>query len=369
MPTTQNFVPRETALDSLVDENSLRVSIIDRDSAAEYRVRLEGENESCIELTNTGASSTYLRTLAHNMDSMLNSGQWAKAISEDSHFRVHRAGDEPTPILVPTLSASSKVVKMKDPYTNNVIPAKLTVRQGETIRSKPVEEALMINMSIERFDSEVDGVITEHTMRAEMASIAEQLDNHVTTSIIDALVNHQGAANFVANQKIPLTADMGWNARIEAIEDAIDAALVKGKQFGNDISDFILGFNAQTMRDLQRASRRAGAASVADWLGCDVYTFNIMDPDNALYHEAPQMVVAPRRYCAVSFREQADGTVFDFIVSRQAEKQSTTMEIMGTADLLVAGFTKARTEDGQDVDVALPLVQVFTIGDPALPAP
>ncbi|MFQ2199586.1 hypothetical protein ACK33S_16765 [Aeromonas hydrophila] len=352
------YNPSELSLDSMVNESALRVTVTDLNAEVPYRNRIETDNESAIELTNTGASSVYLKCLGDNLNTMLNSGEWAAAISEESHFRVHRAGDEPTPIVVPTMANRTLTVNMKDPYTNNKIPAKLTVRQGETVRSKPVEDSLMISLCLERFDSEVDGVITANTMRSEIASIAEQLDTVVTEGIIKTLVEHKNNAQYLSRQKVALKAGQSFAERLEAIEDAIDHAQIVGKQFGNDISDFTIGFNARTMRDLQRAARRAGAADVAAYLGCDVYSFN----GNSTDGEDIQMVVAPRRYCAVSFREQADGTIFDIIVSRQADKQSTTLELMGVADLLVAGFTKAKTEDGKDVDVTLPLVQVYTAG-------
>ncbi|MFV3352092.1 hypothetical protein [Aeromonas veronii] len=364
MTIRATYNPSELSLDSMVNENALRVTVTDLNAEVPYRNRIETDNESAIELTNTGASSVYLKCLGDNLNTMLNSGEWAAAISEESHFRVHRAGDEPTPIVVPTLANRTLTVNMKDPYTNNKIPVKLTVRQGETVRSKPVEDSLMISLCLERFDSEVDGVITANTMKSEIASIAEQLDTVVTEGIIKTLVEHENNAKYLSKQQVALKAGQSFAERLEAIEDAIDKAQIVGKQFGNDISDFTIGFNAQTMRDLQRAARRAGAADVSTYLGCDVYSFNGYsgaDDDGA---EDIQMVVAPRRYCAVSFREQADGTIFDIIVSRQANKQSTTMELMGVADLLVAGFTKAKTEDGKDVDVTLPLVQVYTAGVP-----
>lgn len=350
----------EQSLDSLVNENAARVTVTDLNAEIPYRTRIETDNESAIELTNTGSSSVYMKAIADNLERMLNSGEWADAISEDSHFRVHEANSEPTPIVVPTLAKRSVVVNLKDPYSNNTMPTKLTIRQGETVRSKPVEEALMISMSLERFDTEVDGVITAHTLKAELASIVEQLDTYTTEQIINTLVSHKNNAKFLRKDKIALTAGMGWSARVEAIEDAIDKAQITGKQFGNDISDFIIGFNAQTMRDLQRAARRAGVPDVASYLGCDVYSFT----GDASQDGDIQMVVAPRRYCAVSFRADHNGRVFDFIVSRQAATQSTTLEVMATADMLVAGFTKAQAADGQDVDVALPLVQVFTADTP-----
>ncbi|MGC5428832.1 hypothetical protein, partial [Aeromonas veronii] len=68
------YNPSELSLDSLVNENALRVNVTDLNAEVPYRNRLETDNESAIELTNTGASSVYLKCLGDNLNTMLNSG-------------------------------------------------------------------------------------------------------------------------------------------------------------------------------------------------------------------------------------------------------------------------------------------------------
>ncbi|MCS3769649.1 hypothetical protein HNP12_003771 [Aeromonas hydrophila] len=347
-----------------VEAAANRVTITDYSNQGLYSERLEGSNEgSALELTNAGASTHYLNMLADRLDGALNGTQWKTEIAMHSNiFRFHREGDTPPAIMVPSLVGRSVTVNMQDPYSSNTMPAKLTVRQGETIVSKPGEDALLVSMAIERFDSEVDGVITELTLAQEMLSIGEQLDEHVTVSILNSLLTHKNSNRFMSRHELGLTVGMTAPQRVEAIEDALDEAMNRGRQLGAKLEDFIVGLNAQCYRDVERIARRAGAASVADYLGTDVYSFaGQVQSDEA----DVQLAVAPRRHVAISFREAVDGKVFDLIVSRQADKQSTTLELMATADMLVAGFTKASTVTGQSIEVNLPLVQVYTAGSGA----
>lgn len=338
-------------------EAASRVTIIDRDNEARYRVRVEGQNEgSNLYVTNSGASTDYLNMLAERLETALNGTEWKLAAGEETIFRFHREGDTPAAIMVPSLTSRSVSVNMRDPYTNNAMPSKLTIRQGETVVSKPADEALLISMALERFDTEVDGVITELTLNQEIMAIAEQLDEVTTMSILKALSANPNSEKYMVKDKVPITTTMTAAQRVEAIENAIDNALVRGRQFGNHIGDFIIGLNAQSYRDVDRIARRSGAGSVSDFLGTAVYTY-AGDPSSA---GDLLLVVAPKRHVAVSFREASDGKVFDFIVSRQAATQSTTFEMVACADMLVAGFVKAQKEDGQTIEVNLPLIQAFT---------
>ena len=141
-------------------EAANRVTIIDRDNEARYRVRVTGQNEgSNLYVTNSGASTDYLNMLAERLETALNGTDWKLAAGQESIFRFHREGDTPPAIMVPSLTSRSVAVNMKDPYSNNTMPSKLSIRQGETVVSKPADEALMISMAISRFDTEVDGVI------------------------------------------------------------------------------------------------------------------------------------------------------------------------------------------------------------------
>lgn len=339
-----------------VQEAANRVTIIDRDNEARYRVRVEGQNEgSNLYVTNSGASTDYLNMLAERLETALNGTEWKLNAGQEGIFRFHREGDTPPSIMVPSLTSRSVTVNMKDPY-NNTMPSKLTIRQGETVVSKPADEALMISTALERFDTEVDGVITELTLNQEIMAIAEQLDEVTTMAILKALSNNPNSTKYMVKDKVAITASMTAAQRVEAIEDAIDKALVRGRQFGNHIRDFVIGLNAQSYRDVDRIARRSGAGSVSDFLGTAVYTY-AGDPANA---DDLLIVVAPKRHIAVSFREASDGKVFDFIVSRQAATQSTTLEVVACADMLVAGFVKAQKEDGQTIEVNLPLIQAFT---------
>lgn len=344
-----------------------RVRVTDLSNQEAYRVRVEGSNEgSNLELTNTGASTEYLNMLATGLDGSLNSAEYKEEMGEDYIFRFHREGDAPASIMIPALAARSVEVNMKDPYTNNTMPTKLTLSQGETIVSKPCQDALLISMAIERFDSEVDGVITELHLKQEAQSIAEQLDAHVTRSLLKMLMLGTNKAKHSKINKVVVGAGPSSGKLADFVEDSIEAALAANRQFGVGIEDYIIGLGDIEYRAMQRVARKAGitgdknerGCAVSAYLGTSVYAYPVkyeLGDDARL----PNVVVAPRRHVAVSFRERADGTVFDFIVSRNANKQSTTMEIVAVADVLAQGFTKMKKSDNTNVDVNLPLLTGF----------
>ncbi|MCF5912150.1 hypothetical protein [Aeromonas veronii] len=358
--TTNPELSQDFNMSDLVKANADRVTITDTTRQEAYRVRVEGENEQSIELTNTGSSTSYMQLLADTLDNAINSEECKLSIGEERWFRFHSEQDVPTPIMIPSLSSRTVNVKMKDPHTNNVMPTKLTIRQGSTIRSKPCEDAIMFSMAIERFDTESDGNITHLTLRQEAESIVEQIDREITTKVATALTTNANKAKYLINKKVDLKAGQKLADRVEAIEDAIDVGLIEGRLMGDSIEDFVIGLNSQTYRDLDRMSRRSGSASVSDYLGTEVYII----PSDPSASDDIQILMAPKKAVAVSFRERHDGTVLDFIVSRQAEKQSTTMEIVGVADLLVAGSVAATGDGGADQEVNIPLIVAFTAETP-----
>ncbi|MGN5073669.1 hypothetical protein ACTG2C_01435 [Aeromonas veronii] len=358
--TTNPELSQDFNMSDLVEANANRVTITDHSREAPYRVRVEGENERAIELTNSGPSSEYMSLLADLLDNAVNSEECKMAIGEERWFRFHDEQDVPTPIMIPAMASRSVTVKLKDPYTNNSMPTKLGIRQGSTIRSKPSEDSIMFSMAIERYDSESDGNISYLSLRQEAESIVEQIDREITVKTVDALTKHSNRARYVIDKQVDLKAGQNLAARIEAIEDAIDVGLIEGRMFGESIEDFVVGVSPQVMRDLNRAARKAGSASVGDYLGTNVY---IVPSNETEASNDIQILMAPKKAVAVSFRERSDGTVLDFIVSRQADKQSTTMEIVGVADLLVAGSVKANGE-GIDQEINIPLIVAFTAGTP-----
>lgn len=343
-----------------------RVRITDHSAEAPYRNRIEGENER-LELTNTGASTEYLGMLAGNLEYMLNSAEAKEAMGEEYIFKFHREGDVPPAIMVPSLTSRSVTVKMKDPYTNNKMPTKLTLSQGETIVSKPCEDALLVSMALERFDSEVDGVITELHLKQEMQSIAEQLDIEVNRKLLKMLVQGPNKAKYSKINKVVVGNAPTSGQLADFVEDSIESALASMRQLGMGIEDFIIGMGDIEYRALQRVARKAGitgdrderGCAVSAYLGTSVYAYPVKYDEADLTKRLPNVVVAPRRHVAISFRERADGQVFDFIVSRNANKQSTTMEIVAVADVLAQGFTKMKKEDGKQIDVVLPLLTCY----------
>lgn len=346
------------------DTELTTITIRDHSSEAVYRERVEGENEMAITVSNTGASSDYLKRVAHRLDGHLNCVEFKECIMlDDDLWSFHRAGEAPAAIMVPALAERSSSINMKDPYNNNSMPAKLTIPQGQTIVSKPSENALQITMELDRFDTEVDGTVCEAHLQKEVQTIVTQLDYHVTASLVKELTNNPSNAKYLRKTTLDLTQGMTSAERVELLQDAIDDTVEKGRMFGAHVSDWVIGLDSKSFRDVERLAKRAGLLSVEDFLGTQVVQFigaNTVTTDKDGKETPPaNMLMAPKRHILCSFRERADGMVFDCIATRKPATQSTNLKIVATADLLIAGFTQAKASTGEIVEVTVPLVSVF----------
>ncbi|HEH9401618.1 TPA: hypothetical protein SIA35_003699 [Aeromonas sobria] len=326
-----------------------------------YSERIKGANEY-IELTNAGQSTEYMQELADALDLGFNGPQFKTEImGEEPIYRFHPAGTAPTPIIVPTLANRTVAIKMNDPYTNNPKPAKLSIKQGETVVSKTCKDAMLFSMAISRHDFEVDGELTSLTLQQEVERIAEQMDDAIVNSILNLMLKDPDNAAYLS-----ITSSTATSLTGDVVEDMLEECVKKGSILGKSMEDFCFGLSSEAYQALARIARRSGFTSPTDYMGTKVFTFGpafTVPESTNLVH----VVAAPKRHVAISWREQpATGEVFDFIVSRNGATQSTTLEIRGIADLLIAGQTKAVVIDEEtgamsNIDVNLPLIQLVTV--------
>lgn len=343
--------------------------VVITDSTAEtnakpYSERIKGQSEY-IELTNAGQSTAYMNLLAKALDSGFNGPQFKSEImGEEPIYRFHPAGTAPTPIIVPTLANRSTAITLRDPYSNNPKPAKLSIKQGETVVSKTCEDALLFSMAISRHDFEVDGVLTELTLQQEVERIAEQMDDAIVNSILDLMLKDPNNAAYLS-----MTPAATNDLTGDSVETMMETCVQKGSILGKSMEDFCFGLSAEAYQALARTARRSGFTSPSDYMGTKVFAFGsaFKAPTEGEPDVTAHVVAVPKRHVAISWREHpVTGKVFDFIVSRNGATQSTTMEIRGIADLLVAGQTKAVVIDEEtgamsNIDVNFPLIQLVTM--------
>lgn len=343
--------------------NESRVTVIDRENDTLPTQRVEGETSSVL-IGAIEASYSYMKLLADRVSNLVNSVPFKTSVGEATIFKFHREGDAVPAIMVPSLASRSVTVNMTDPYSHNSMPTKLTALQGSTIVSKPADDAVMISLAVERFDGECDGTITELTLQQEMKSVVDQIDRETTRMLFKTLVEGDDAgAKYFTKKTIPLVSAQSYSARAEAIEDAIYAGVESAKQLGSGLDDFAIAMSTLCFNDMERAARRAGFKAedgenaVSAYLGTEVFVY-----EETTESEEHSFFIMPKRHVAVSFRERADGTVFDCMVTRKGSTQSTIMEIVGVADLLINGFIKAKNdESGQYTEVKLPLITKYVI--------
>lgn len=353
-----NMSESEKAFQLEAEANASRVSIADISAEVGYTSeRIEGETEgSALSLEEGGTSAFYLQQLADTIDYSLNNEAARDAIEEGTFMTFHPADSEPVPLVQPTLASRSVVLKL---HGVNSKPSKATVPYGSTVRSKPVDTLLHVSLALTRYDSETDGLVTENALKREAASLMEQLDAEVVVQAVKALRTHANVAKYMQIKNVDIKLNSSAIERVEALDDAIDQALIIGKQFGNKIDDFLIALNPQSYRDYDRLARRSGASNVSDLLGTEVHII----PSDPGATDDLQLIVIPKRFVCASFACDTQGNFLRTIVSRQGAKQASTLELSATLALQVAGFTKAQA-DGKDVDVSLPLITAFKAGTP-----
>lgn len=340
----------------------MTITIIDRENDPKIAFNATSTGDSVISISESGTSAHYASLLAKRVTDTLNSPAFKTEVGQDTWVRYHDASDAPTAIIVPSLASRSVSVNMKQPYTNNTMPVKAIAPIGSNIYSKPTENALMISMAVEKYDHDCDGRITELTLQQEMQQVLLQVDREITTKVMAELERLDSTGKkYYQNLKQPALPLAGIEAIYDDIESGIYGAMAKLKQFGTVADDFLIAVTPSLFRVLERMSRRKGHTSVSDFMGTEVYQYSV---DQEIAAGSEGIFVVPKSVCAVSFREQANGTVFTAHTTRNANRQSTVIELSAVCDLIASGFTKVSAKDAtgavMSTDVALPLIVKVT---------
>ncbi|EGZ6880834.1 hypothetical protein DDM84_05455 [Vibrio cholerae] len=302
------------------------------------------------------SAQSYLESLARKLSGCFNSVAFKTACgTEARYFRFHRKGDNPKTIQVPTLANRSVKLNLADKSQNGK-PTIITHKQGSLVVSKPCKEGLMLSAAIELNDSEVSGHITDLSLKQEIETVTETINDTLNKEILGLIEESPDFAKLV--KVMPETSSgTGLKARGEALQEAIFTAKAEVLPFGKELADYIVGLSDAAFTALEYSSRVNGFSSIHDMLGAEVFAFTSKSDDTGTKNYG---YLIPRRHTAISFAESATGEVFKFEVTRKPETQSSIMEILANAEILAAGFTKLDV-DGQTVDVTMPLITQFSL--------
>lgn len=302
------------------------------------------------------SAQSYLESLARKLSGCFNSVAFKTACgTEARYFRFHRKGDNPKTIQVPTLANRSVKLNLADKSQNGK-PTIITHKQGSLVVSKPCKEGLMLSAAIELNDSEVSGHITDLSLKQEIETVTETINDTLNKEILGLIEESPDFAKLV--KVMPETSSQGGlKARGEALQEAIFTAKAEVLPFGKELSDYIVGLSDAAFTALEYSSRVNGFSSIHDMLGAEVFAFT---PKGESQGDKNYGYLIPRRHTAISFAESATGEVFKFEVTRKPETQSSIMEVIANAEVLAAGFTKLDV-DGQTVDVTMPLITQFSL--------
>ncbi|WP_420299299.1 hypothetical protein [Edwardsiella tarda] len=325
---------------------------------------IDGNTSACAVEYNSGSDTVssidsyqYLTIMADRITSVLNCPETKASIGDNRFYSYHPHGSVPTNIIVPTLADRTVTFKLKGQPNKPVVS---THRAGTMVISKPAESGIMFSWRHDKFDSECYGSVTELTLRQELETMLEAMDSAMISNLVKYLQQEQAEGSNIVVTYPAITAD---SSRLRDIADAIDeqVAEIRAKMvsLGTRSEDWCIGLSVKAYAAMEFIAKRSDAHSVEAYLGCPVAIFNADQAD------AIEGYLVPRRHVVASFAEQSDGVVFNAIVTRDGNKQASTLELMASCHLVCAGFTSLEVpqEDGSlaTKDIAMPLIGKFSV--------
>lgn len=313
-----------------------------------------------------GESYDAIEYLARALSLCWNSVEFKEAMCEDSWFRIHGQYDVPTALMVPTLTSRHVVFSTRnDPWNNNPRPEPevATIKQGATIRSLPIDKAIMFSFEHSMYDHEAEGQVTSLSLEQTGKQLCLQMNRSITNKVIYEMEQQdaEGKKYFTKVTKPALAAGTvrdKWAVVEEAIYNEVD----RMRQFGSSLEDFFLCVSPDIYKIAERYSRQNGHSEIELGIGTQVYQFTPVEVEGeAVDVKSATVFVLPKALVALSFREDANGDILNFRVTRNGNRQCTTMEITGVVEMLCAGFVKLskklpNSTTLTDVEVKLPLV-------------
>lgn len=303
-------------------------------------------------------SFNYLSQLSTKLNGLFNSVAFKTQCGEHArYFKFHRKGDNPKTIQVPTLANRSVKLNMQDKSQNSK-PSIITHKQGSLVVSKPCNEGLLISTAIELYDSEVSGHITDLTLKQEVETIVENLNDTLNKELLGLIEESDDFEKLVKVMPFVEAGGTGLKVRGEALQEAIFLAKADVLPLGKEMSDYVVGLSDTAFTALEYSSRINGFKSLDEMFNTEVFAFTSKTDETGTQDYG---YLIPRRHTAISFEESESGKVFNFEVTRIAQTQSSIMGISAFAEVLASGFTQVDI-DGQTVDVTLPLIAQFRLG-------
>lgn len=148
-----------------------------------------------------GSPYWYTAQLGIRMYNTLNSLEFKHILmGSDSIYGFHPKGQEPAPIIKPSLVSRSVYFKTPNSGEGKDFekPTPITLPQGSSIISKPVNRGVLVSFRHDKLDSEIMGSETERGLQREVESLLNDVDPILISAMIKAIRDNQ-------DSKHPLT--------------------------------------------------------------------------------------------------------------------------------------------------------------------
>ncbi|ELM3723921.1 hypothetical protein RYR28_002718 [Edwardsiella piscicida] len=300
----------------------------------------------------------YLNIMAKRITDTLNCPEVKSQIGENRFYSYHPAGSVPSVIIVPSLADRAVTFKVRGNNGQFDKPAKTTHRAGTMIISEPVESGILFSWRHDKYDTETMGTVSELTLRQELETMLETIDQNMIASLVKYVEQTAPKASGIVKDypAIKATSERPKDVA-EAVEEAIYMVKTSQASLGTRMKDWCVALSVQAFNAIEFIAKRSDAPTVEAYLGCPV----------AVYASSGiSGYMVPKRHVVASFAEdETNGEVFKAIVTRDGNRQCSTLELSAVCHLVCAGFTSLEVplSDGSlaKKDVALPLIGKFSV--------
>lgn len=289
--------------------------------------------------------AVYVQALCEVAEDYLNGPDWREAAEAATPCEFRPVGTEPTGQQIITMANRSVTFDPRKNWDNEVVE-KGEVIAGSYIFTEPTDTALVISHRATILDHNIMAGWTENSMAQTADKILMDIQLEAAGKIAKIL------SDAPSTESVAVEKPTGKPAEIA--EDLIDILTMNINQtVGSSLSHFVVLLPVALVAVLERAAQRAGHDSVEDLIGAGIQPYSGNDYG---------IFMMPRLFTSLSYRERANGDVWQIIPTRNINAQAWDIEVMTVVDVIANGKVQvALTGDQLQTDtVDFPLITRIT---------
>lgn len=295
-------------------------------------------------------AGSYVQALEESLIETFNDGDFAEAVSEhvlSAEFRPF--GTQPTPIIKHVMKDRSVTFLKNGSYDPAKDAPTVTAEPGDTLFINAgmydgnTKSGVLASMSTKVYDHALMAGWTDGALEMAVTGITKDFCQVISDSAVSLLEKQED----LQTTKVTLTSS---TKPVEVANEVLDALTMNlPLHLGGSLSEFCVAMSKRMQAILDRGAQSMGHVDASSLLGCEIIPYT---------GDAGAMYLVPKGYSMLSFRMDRNDQVVNVRVSRDAPRQSWTVELNAVFEVLINGMVKVKDKANFDVqrDASFPLV-------------